>query len=355
MQSFDEMIHGERTKLLRELPKGAEVFCSAGCAGRWYFDWIDDHYGAVKLHYGVELFSPKPNDLPPNVRWIANSVCNMEGIPSQSVDLLFSGQNIEHLYREDLIGFLREANRIVRNEGHICLDSPNRSITQEAGYTHPQHTLELSVDDALYLIKLAGFAPESIHGIWCCTQGVTRYDDLTSMAEDFERRRKDAFDDPNASFIWWIVGRKVGEADPDLEELVDALLLRRFPAFAAARSRSSGRRVHSFEGTEVILEVTPDEQGYVFYGPYVPLRAGAWQASFDVKFLHDTGNLWLDVSSKFGSEIHGTLEVAPSVLGSWQSIALPFDLDRFTEGVEARLVTNGASGHIRFGSKILRR
>jgi SAM-dependent methyltransferase len=354
LSSFDTMIHEERGKLLAELPKGAEVFCSAGCAGRWYFDWIEEKYGPVKLHYGVELFSPRPDDLPANVRWIANSVADMEDVPSASVDLLFSGQNIEHLYREDLVGFLRESGRVVKPGGHICLDSPNRLVTQEAGYTHSQHTLELSIEDALKLIEAAGFEAETVHGIWSGRNGLRHYDDLTSITDDFDERRRDARDDPNSSFIWWIVGRKVAGARADVEQVVDSVLLRRFPPFVAGRFRSAGRRLHSFEGTDVILEVSQDEQGYVFYGPYVPLRAGEWLATFDVKFLDAAGSLWLDVASDYGRKIHGELGVAPNAIDSWQSIVVPFALEVYTEGVEARLVTNNAGAVIRFGAKLIR-
>jgi len=348
------MIHEERGKLLADLPKGAEVFCSAGCAGRWYFDWVEEKYGPVKLHYGVELFSPEPHDLPKNVRWIANSVADMKDVPSGSVDLLFSGQNIEHLYREDLIGFLREAARVVKNGGYICLDSPNRLITEEAGYTHPQHTLELSIDEALSFIEAAGFEAETVRGIWSCRKGLRRYEDLTSIADEFERRRQDANDDPNASFIWWIVGRKVSDPRVDIEQVVDSVLLRSFAPFVASRFRSTGRALHSFEGTDVVLRVSPDEDGHVFYGPYVPLRRGDWLAMFEVKFLNTVGCLSFDVASQFGQIVHSELDVTPSAIGSWQTIVLRFTLDVYTEGVEARLVTHNASAHVRFGAKLIR-
>jgi hypothetical protein len=349
------MIHEERGKLLRELPRGADVFCSAGCAGRWYFDWVEEQYGPVKLHYGVELYSPRPDDLPPNVRWIQNSVADMKDVPNAAVDLLFSGQNIEHLYREDLVGFLREASRVVKDGGYICLDSPNRLITEEAGYTHPQHTLEFSVEEALTFIEAAGFVAETVRGIWSCTNGLRRYEDLTSLIDDVERRRQDGIDDPNASFIWWIVARKVQSARPDLDQFVDTVLLRSFPPFVAARFRSSGRELDSFEGTDVILRVAPADQGFVFYGPYVPLRAGEWQASADVKFLGPSGTLKMDVASQYGNKVHREMDISPSAIGSWQNIVLPFDLAEYTEGVETRLMTNGADAQIRFGSKILRR
>src|SRR5437763_1295965 len=114
---FNELIHEQRGKMLSILPKGARKVGSAGCAGRWYFDWFEAQYGPVEVHYGVELFSEEPDDLPPNVIWIRNSVANMREITSDSLDLLFSGQNIEHLYYTDLLGFLLECSRVVKTDG----------------------------------------------------------------------------------------------------------------------------------------------------------------------------------------------------------------------------------------------
>lgn len=352
---FDEMIHEERTKLLRLLPKGADVFCTAGCSGGWYFDWIEQEYGPVRLHYGVELFSPRPEKLPLNVRWIANSVATMTDVPSGSVDLLFSGQNIEHLYREDLLGFLHEANRVVRLGGHICLDSPNRTITQEARYRQPQHTLELSAPEAILLVEAAGFEIENVYGIWSCAGGLTRYDDVTKLSGNVDKRRAEARDDPFSSFIWWIVARKVGEASSTIASEVDAILLHKFPSFVATRFLNYGRSLVSVEGTDAIVQVGHNEHGFVFHGPYVPLRDGLWDASFDFKFLSNSGHLSFDVASGGGEVIHSKVSTAAGSIGEWQHIVLPFDLSTYTDAVEARVETHGAEAQIKFGAGIRRR
>jgi len=48
LMDFNELIHGQRGELIRQMPKGANVVLSAGCAGAWYFEWFEENYGSVK-------------------------------------------------------------------------------------------------------------------------------------------------------------------------------------------------------------------------------------------------------------------------------------------------------------------
>src|SRR4051812_10877615 len=108
---FNENLHALRGAELRRMPPDARTFLSAGCAGSWYFRWIADNYPGIERHIGIEAYSPKPDDLPPGVVWIANTVGDMHDVASSSVDMLFSGQNIEHLAVPDITRFLCEAKR----------------------------------------------------------------------------------------------------------------------------------------------------------------------------------------------------------------------------------------------------
>ena len=64
------------------------MFFAQPVLGSWYFRWVEDSYGPIKKHIGIELYSPKPDDLPANVEWIQNSVSDMVDIASSSVDML---------------------------------------------------------------------------------------------------------------------------------------------------------------------------------------------------------------------------------------------------------------------------
>lgn len=353
---FNEIIHGERGKLLKSLPAGSRTFCSAGCSGTWYFEWIEDNYGPVERHYGVELYSPKPSDLPNYVTWIENSVADMHGVPSASIDMLFSGQNIEHLYRNDFEGFLREANRVVAPGGYLCVDSPNRAVTQELGYVQPQHVLELTADEARELLTAAGFTVEDTYGIWSCGSDKRRYESVTEFADEEEvaERCAAATDDPSRSFIWWIVARRTGAVRDDLTMVVERILSSAFPSFVKARFRKQIGRVKAVEGTEAIVSVQSNEHGCVFYGPYIPLSEGNYIAEFMVKFHDASGFVSVDVACAGGTNVLARLEVPANNIGAWTRIELEFSLSNYTDTIETRLLSHGANADARMGSQIVR-
>lgn len=353
---FNEVIHSERGRLLASLPKGAQTVCSAGCAGGWYFDWFESQYGPVERHYGVELYLDKPSDLPGNVVWITNSVSDMRDVPTESVDLLFSGQNIEHLFYQDLLGFLLEAARVVRMEGHLCVDSPNRLVTQELGYIQPQHVLEFSREDVARMVEAAGFEIVSANGIWSCTRDGRRYSDVTTVSDDINHRRDTAYDRPDEAFIWWLLARRKSACDPSqLAAVVEEIATRRFAPFVAARFRKGIGRVQEIEGTATILSLSGSDHGPVFFGPYVPLREGQYVAQFLVKFLGAGGYLSASVTCDLGRKTLVREEIPASNIGQWSSLELEFTIEGFVEGIETPVLAHGANALVKLGTSILRK
>jgi SAM-dependent methyltransferase len=353
---FNDLIHGERGRLIGTLPKGSRRVVSVGCAGAWYFDWFSDNYGLVDEHIGVELYSPEPPELPSNVRWLAASAGNFPEVESASVDLVFSGQNIEHLFGNDFIGFLRESNRVLKDEGWLVVDSPNRLITTEHRWIQPQHTLELSARQAKSLLKGSGFEVMETRGIWSCRDLDVRLP-VTSVPDDSSqvRERLDSADiDPDGSFIWWIVARKVGEPASELAHQVDSMLAGDFPSFVRTRYAHQIGRLNSITGSEAVLEVRPDEAGFALYGPYVPLTPGRYEVSFRYKLTQAGGRLHFDVTSSAGTVIHSEQRVSTQrSVGRWVGVTLEFDVKEFTEGVETRVFASGSSLLLQHGSALV--
>ena len=158
---------------LADMPEGCDTVLSMGANGQWYFDWFDDNYGHIPRHFGVEAYMPRPDVLPDNVEWVEADLASPEGvamIDTESVDLVFSGQNIEHLWPDQVEAFLVESNRVLRDGGWLVVDSPNRDLTSAYQWSMGEHTIEFTPDEAADLLRLAGFEVVTMKGIWLCRQ-----------------------------------------------------------------------------------------------------------------------------------------------------------------------------------------
>lgn len=206
-------LHELRMRRLALMPADARVVLSGGAANEMYFQWFAEHYPAqVERHIAVELFAPPPDPVPDGVEWLAQTVGDLSPVGDGEVDLVFAGQVIEHLWPEDVAGFLCEANRVLRPGGAVVIDSPTRFITRALGWTQPEHTVELEVDEIVELLELAGFVDIDMKGIWLC------YDreraqllplDAHGGRDEWPWRRRviEADQRPRDSFIWWAEAR----------------------------------------------------------------------------------------------------------------------------------------------------
>ena len=155
-----EIIHQLRTEELRRNEGTEGTLVSIGCMGATYFDWIHENLGYPHKHIGLEYYAPRPDILPPNVVWIANTAGNMADVATGSVDLIFGGQVVEHLWADELVNFFHECCRVLKPGGRLMFDTPNERITSHAGWKHPEHTIEFRPDDARTLLDHLGFAGE---------------------------------------------------------------------------------------------------------------------------------------------------------------------------------------------------
>jgi SAM-dependent methyltransferase len=234
LRDFNHLLHELRTIQLRRLPAQNKVLLSAGCAGRWYFDWVEESCGPLREHIGVELYSAQPSELPANASWVVASASSMPQVANSSVDIVFSGQNLEHLSAMDVVNFMLEANRVLPIGGLLALDSPNRLATEALGWCHPEHTIEITSDEATKLITAAGFAIERKVGLWNCRDPRTNeWLKLDTGMGDFAATldRVAAVNDLDSCFCWWIEARKVGAPDPEtIRQIVTTLFSEHWPA-----------------------------------------------------------------------------------------------------------------------------
>ena len=279
------LLHRGRSALLRAVPKGATVFLSAGCSGGWFFEWIEECYGDVPRHIGLEYYVPRPDALPPNVDWIANTCSDMSGVADESCDLVFSGQNLEHLWPDEAVGFFLEAARVTRPGGLLVMDSPNRAITEALRtWSHPEHTVELTTAEAVEVTALAGFDISAVKGIWLgrdpATGSVLPFQHEEGQALSLEERLVGGVGQPEHAFLWWIEARRAArEPDgPALRGRLDAIFRAAWPERVTRMIVGVGQVEARSDGEWVACpRATP---GAVIFGPYMPLRPGRYRCTF---------------------------------------------------------------------------
>jgi hypothetical protein len=355
MGGFNGILHELRSCELTRMPRVEGTVLSAGASGALYFDWITQCYGPIKRHIGLELYLPEPAELPPGVEWVKRSVADMDGIEDASVELVFSGQNFEHLFGDDAVGFLLECHRVTQVGGWLVIDSPQRSITSELGWTQPEHTIEFTAAEATELVTLAGFDVVSVRGVWLCRDQATGEmlplwpeGDGDELAQAVARRAVLAQADPDNSFVWWLEARR-SERAPQ----VDALRSRHAEIFTVAWPERQQRLHHAvgvrrqIEGRTVV-SVERGTPGYPQYGPYMPLSPGSYRATFRVRrhgsATSDTHVATLDVAFGEGTVLaQQSLAGAELPDGQWRDIEVAFEVAELVWGGQFRVFATGAT------------
>jgi SAM-dependent methyltransferase len=87
-----------------------------------------------------------------------HSMADLSGFEDSSVDLVYSGQSIEHVPPDVGRHVLSEVARILRPGGHLGLDTPNGRVTrlQQDEFVDPDHEIEYTLDELTSLIEEAG-------------------------------------------------------------------------------------------------------------------------------------------------------------------------------------------------------
>jgi SAM-dependent methyltransferase len=352
---FNVLLHELRTRELGRLPPGAATVLHGGSAGQWYFDWFQEHYTTtVRRHVGVDAFSGRPEVLADEVEWLQRSLGDLSPVGNGEVDLVFAGQVIEHLWPEEVVGFLLEARRVLRPAGILVMDSPNRRVTAALGWDHPQHTVEFRPDEIVELLELAGFREISVRGLWLCfDRDRQQFLSLEGAAADgdwtVERRAGAAGDRPEDSFVWWAEGLR-GDWPAD-EQRIERRVNEIFADYRRGRfSRlQRGVGVESGIGVDRIVSVRPGEFGFLVFGPFVPMQHGSWVARFRVAVEADGGAAEgilgvADVAVGPDADAVALRELTPDVVppdGRLREVAVPFELESPAFGVEFRVRTTG--------------
>lgn len=110
----------------------------------------------------------KPTETPNGkIRVHFGDMSDLSFVPSNSIDLVWSGESIEHIDEDAGKRMVQEAYRVLKPGGSFCLDTPNRLVTQihTSGFIHPEHKLEYYPKQLRTLLKRAGFKIADQRGI----------------------------------------------------------------------------------------------------------------------------------------------------------------------------------------------
>jgi SAM-dependent methyltransferase len=292
MQDVNHILHECRTANLRRLDLTDLVLVSIGASALWYFEWIHAACGMPKRHIGVEYYCDRPLQLPGNVEWIENTAGDMKDVPDGIADVVFSGQNIEHLWSFEVVGFLSEAHRILKPGGLCVIDSPNRMVTEKLGNAHPEHVVEFTPAEIEELLELAGFQVESMRGLILCQEPRTgKLLPLTDLVEappfSVYDRCLSSVDRPEESYIWWAHAIRTNRTPnrDAMRKRVDEIFSEAWPERLSRTHTIIGRQ--NFVGAIAGFESSAGESGMLMFGLYAPLSAGDHRISIRITRFDD--------------------------------------------------------------------
>jgi SAM-dependent methyltransferase len=178
-------LHESRVQLVQRLLPAAEVVVDLGGAAH------DCPEGALlAMGYPHSPAEVMIIDLPPDRRmegadgaerareWVTSQGCRVRyvyqsmavswPIADCSVDLVWSGESIEHVSEAEADFVCRQAYRVLKEGGHFCLDTPNAALTRLQSpdeFIHPEHQVEYSVEELWRKVERWGFAVVESAGI----------------------------------------------------------------------------------------------------------------------------------------------------------------------------------------------
>jgi hypothetical protein len=246
------------------------------------------------------------------------------------------------------------AHRVLRSGGRIALDSPNRQVTQSIRWLHPEHTVEFAVDEIVELLRLAGFEDIQVRGVLHAYDAARhRYLTLGELAAMSGRaeRAQGATSRPEEAFVWWAEAIR-GNRRPDEEVLTRRVseLLNRFRRHRLSHGMSCDGDVEEFAHVGLVVRARPGKSGAMLFGPYLPMPAGNWTASFDLAAA-DTSQQPSDARLASLEVTRGEsatkLAALPMFVGDlnrdrqWSRHDVSFAVDETITGVEFRVVSDG--------------
>jgi len=119
------------------------------------------------------------------VRYEYRSMTDLSFAADASVDLVYSGQSIEHVTESDGDVVLAEVRRALVPGGTIAIDTPNGRVCrmQQDALIDPDHKVEYTLEELVAKVESAGFEVTSVRGLnWGGPAAVAGHFDQTALA-----------------------------------------------------------------------------------------------------------------------------------------------------------------------------
>lgn len=103
-----------------------------------------------------------------DINYLYRSMAELDPFPDNSVDVVISGESIEHISPSDAVAVCKHTFRILKPGGFFCLDTPNALLTRLQSpdkFIHPEHQKEYYVHELRELLEQTGFQIVDAKGI----------------------------------------------------------------------------------------------------------------------------------------------------------------------------------------------
>jgi len=195
-------LHASRCEFIIGLPRAARIIDVGG-------GHTSDSRGAlVTLGYPYDFEELVIVDLPPDdrhdlyksdrfgdgmterglVRYEYRSMVDLSFAEDESVDLVYSGQSIEHVPEAAGDEVLEGAFRALRPGGYMAIDTPNGRLCrmQQDDFIDPDHDVEYTMEQLRDKVLRAGFEIETIRGLNWGGPAVARGEfDLAALSANY--------------------------------------------------------------------------------------------------------------------------------------------------------------------------
>jgi predicted SAM-dependent methyltransferase len=92
---------------------------------------------------------------------------DLSAYASHSFDLVYCGESIEHVTREDAWQVFDQVHRVLRPGGTFALDTPNAAVTRlhQTAFIDPDHDYEYTAPEMEFMLRRCGFRIQHALGL----------------------------------------------------------------------------------------------------------------------------------------------------------------------------------------------